>query len=91
MSKQLSTQDAFYFRKAMPEGVKTGFCVILCGLRNDKNGNRRYEATVVDVDALVWGSLGGPSTGAFRYRFTGHCMSERDEAKWALDHLHLAR
>lgn len=91
MHKQLSTQDAFYFEKAMPEGGKTRFCVIVCGVKNDENGNRRYEATVVDVDALLWRPFDGPSVGAFRYRFTGHCMSMRDEAEWALDHLHLAR
>lgn len=78
--RSLSVQDAFLIKRGQSE-----FCVTLCGLTNNTNGNRRYEATVVDLGNL---SEDGAS-GAFRYRFTGHFMTPREEAEWALDHCHL--
>lgn len=88
-NRQLSTQNAFYFRgKRSPDAREKGFCIILCGLKNDRNGNRRYEATIVDIDDLVW-PYSGQWSGAFRYTFTGHCLSERDEAEWVLNNIHL--
>lgn len=80
------TANAFLFSKKMPEGGKSQFCVTLSKLRNDANGNLRYEATVIDVDELVWPFNGGRCQ-ATKLRFTGHCMSERDEAEWAVDYL----
>lgn len=82
-ARELSAQDAFLFERIAPK--PTSHIVILCDLENDRNGNRRYEATVVDVGHLA---LNGKA-GAFRYRFTGHCGTPRDEAEWALDNLHL--
>lgn len=80
-SRQLSTQDAFLL---VDNAQGKMHVVTLCGLRNDENGNRRYEATVVDLTDI--GARG--KTGAFRYRFTGHCMAPAQEAEWALNHLH---
>ena len=81
MAKRLSTQNAFFFNEG---GVE--YAVVLCGLRNDVNGNRRYEATVVDLNDLMQDDR---ASGAFRYRFTGHCACEREEAEFALRQLHL--
>lgn len=84
MARQLSTQSAFLICRPDPEPGVCGsksYCVTLSGLRNDVNGNRRYEAIVVDLDDL---SQDDRSSGAFRYRFTGHCSSEREEAEFAL-------
>lgn len=80
------TVDAFLFFKKLPKGGKTQFCVTLGKLRNDVNGNLRYEATVTDVDDLVW-PFNGCRCQSTKLRFTGHCMSERDEAEWAVDYL----
>ena len=82
MTKELSVQDAFMFIK----GDKL-YAVVLCGLKNDANGNRRYEATVVDLTDL--GARG--KGGAFRYRFTWHCGTPAEEAEWALSELHLKK
>ena len=78
MARKLQAQSAFYFH---PESFHDGYCVILVGLKNDVNGNRRYEATVVDLEDLQKDDW---KADANRFRFTGHCMSERDEAKFAL-------
>ena len=80
MARQLSTQDAFLL-------MGGDYLVILCGLKNDRNGNRRYEATVVNLIDLG----GRGKSGAFRYTFTGHCMSPKDEAEWALLNIHLTK
>ena len=84
MAKKLKTLNAFYVNERLPSGATYRFCVILKGLRNDVNGNKRYEAALVDTyDCLL---LGGPydkmPVKAIRYTFTGHCLSERDEAEW---------
>lgn len=81
MSRQLTTQNAFCFAV---EDIR--YSVTLIGLKNDPNGNRRYEAIVIDLDDLLRDDR---ASGAFRYRFTGHCMRERDEAEFALTRLHL--
>ena len=81
MAKRLSTQNAFFFKDGDIE-----YSVTLIGLRNDVNGNRRYEAIVVDLDDL---RSDDRASGAFRYRFTGHCACEREEAEFALRQRHL--
>ena len=83
MTKELSTQDAFFFKDGDVE-----YSVTLVGLKNDVNGNRRYEAIVVDLDDL---RSDDRASGAFRYRFTGHMMTPRQEAEWALKRIHLKK
>ena len=78
--------NAFFFLKDRPKAGKTRFCVTLRKLRNDVNGNLRYEATIVDIDDLVW-PFNRSQCHATELRFTGHCMSEKDEAEWAVDYL----
>ena len=63
------------------------FVVTMERLSNDRNGNARYKATVsilTDHD-----KTGGEYTLdheaeaiARVYTFTGHCQSERNEARW---------
>ena len=83
MTKQLSTQDAFNL------GGSDGklYIVILTGIKNDVNGNRRYEATIVQHNDL-WNR---GKSGAFRYHFTGHMMTPQQEAEWALEQIHLKK
>ena len=83
MARELSTQDAFIFDGE--NGAK--YAVALCGLKNDDNGNRRYEAIVIDVGNLILNK----ASGAFRYRFTGHSMSPMDEAEYAVNQIHLKK
>ena len=77
--KQLSTKSAFRFKKDGKD-----YIVTLGGLKNDINGNRRYEACIVNLSNLPAG--GACASFAYRYTFTGHCLAEVDEAEFALDY-----
>ena len=57
------------------------YIVVLEGLKNDINGNRRFKATIIDRNATA-------TSMSAVYTFTGHCMTEREEAEWVLN-LHL--
>ena len=82
--KFMKPANAFCFAKTIPGLGKSQYCVILKKLHNDVNGNCRYEATIVDIDELIWPF----DTGALetdRFKFTGHSQTEEYEAEWALD------
>ncbi len=76
--------NAFLFSKVVPGLGKSQYCVILKKLHNDVNGNCRYEATIVDVDELLWPFDTRPLE-TDRFKFTGHSQTEKYEAEWALD------
>ena len=78
MVKRLNTEFSFLFLRD-----DSAYCVVLFGIGNDVNGNRRYEAFVSNVTAISENNRVG---GASHYRFTGHCMGPQDEAQWILDH-----
>lgn len=72
MTKRLQAVETYHF----------GFySVVLEGLKNDNNGNRRFKATIIDNNATT-------TSMSTVYTFTGHCMTERQEAEWILQ-LHL--
>lgn len=85
--KKNISMKVFFFEKKLPKRSKSLFSVTISKLRNDVNGNLRYEATVVDVTEKTWINYSGDEYQATRVRFTGHGMSERDEAEWAVDYL----
>lgn len=71
MTKKLQSVETYHF----------GFyIVVLEGLKNDNNGNRRFKATIIYCNAT--------NSMSAVYTFTGHCMTEREEAEWILQ-LHL--
>lgn len=53
------------------------YIVIICFDHWTNNGNAVYDAEIINLDKFddVW-------TGVHHYRFTGHCMSEADEARY---------
>lgn len=76
--------NAFCFEKTVPYCGKVEFWVILKKLCNDVNGNRRYEAIIVDIDKLEnW--IFDRAVEIDRFEFTGHSQTESYEAEWALD------
>ena len=80
----MKPSNAFLFSKVVPGLGKSQYCVILKKLHNDVNGNCRYEATIVDVDELLW-PFDTRALETDRFKFTGHSQTERYEAEWALD------
>ena len=59
-----------------------GYAVTLTRLRNDINGNPRYQAELIPLDNLTkYGS-----SCAIRYTFTGHFLSEKGEAERVVEY-----
>ena len=86
MAKKLQPLNVFRLKRRDERITIHDYFVILKGLPNDANGNKRYEALVFAPNDPVEGTpLEQPY--AHRVRFTGHCMPEKDEAEWALDYL----
>lgn len=86
MVKELQPLSVFRIERRDERITTHTYFVILESLPNDVNGNKRYEALVFKLNDLVEGTpLKQPY--AHRIRFTGHCMSEKDEAEWAVDYL----
>lgn len=56
------------------------YAVTMERINNAKSGCPRWDVTITDLDAL--NSRSG--AGAYRYRFSGHHMSEADEAREAV-------
>ena len=56
------------------------YIVTLTRIHNDVNGNPRFEAVITNHDVM----LSDGYANAYRYRFTGHYMAERQEAEWIL-------
>ena len=72
MIKRLQAVETYHF---------ANYDVVLEGLKNDNNGNRRFKATIVDHTTAA-------TSMSAVYTFTGHCSPEREEAEWILQ-LHL--
>lgn len=73
MTKQLTNSTAYHIK---------GYIVTLTHIRNDANGNPRFQADIAhlgDLNARHQSSVA-------RYTFTGHYASDADEAKWILAH-----
>jgi len=85
--KKNISMKVFFFEKKPPKRGNLLFSVTINKLRNDVNGNLRYEATIVDISNRAWMNYNGSEYQATLVRFTGHGMSERDEAEWAVDYL----
>ena len=73
MTRQLTTATAYIIGNHL---------VTLSHLLNDRNGNLRYQAEIVNLEYA--GKC--KNAAAFRYTFTGHYFSEPEEAKWILAH-----
>lgn len=82
--KFMKPADAFCFGKDVPSCGEVEFWVILKKLRNDKNGNLQYEATIVDLELLEMWMFDKP-VAIDSFKFTGHSQTEEYEAEWALD------
>ena len=69
----MNVKDTYKFSK---DGET--YIVTLSRVKKDVNNNPRYEAEII-VIADNYLSL------AYVYRFTGHYMDDREEAKWIVD------
>lgn len=86
MVKKLQPLNVFHLRRSDERLSTHVYFVILKSLPNDVNGNKRYEALAFGPNDPVEGTPLEQPYG-HRIRFTGHCMSEKDEAEWVLDYL----
>lgn len=59
---------------------RCNYLVTLTRLKNTYCGQPRYEASIIKTDVL------GSYIGTFVYRFTGHYMSEIDEARFIVEY-----
>ena len=59
---------------------RKNYLVTIQHLKNTYMGESRYEATIINVD------IQGTYIGSFVYRFTGHNMSEIDEARFIVNY-----
>jgi len=61
--------------------IEFGFyTVTLQRIKNGQYGTPRYEAVIIYT-----GPDRGMDRGGYKYRFTGHYYSERQEAEWILE------
>ena len=59
-----------------------GYAVVLTRIRNDVNGNPRYQAELIPL-----GTLNACQYSCVaRYTFTGHYMADADEAKHIVEY-----
>lgn len=65
---------------------KAEYIVMLEGLKNDRNGNRRYKATIATIPT----SFEHSSALVRVYTFTGHAQSETLEALWIVERMEKA-
>jgi len=74
MVKKLQPVNSYHI-----EHNGNSYLVTMVGLKNDRNGNKRYEATITGADVchIQYGRA-----YSFRYTFTGHCFGEDEEALW---------
>jgi len=56
------------------------YTVTLQRIKNGQYGTPRYEAVIIYT-----GEDRGMDRAAYKYRFTGHYYSERQEAEWILE------
>lgn len=52
---------------------KGKYLVVLEGLKNDVNGNRRFKARIINLDHITY---------AVVYTFKGHYLGEKGECEW---------
>jgi hypothetical protein len=57
------------------------YAVVLETIKNDNNGNKRFKATIIDCGENCMPNSRAEATV---YTFTGHCMTNRQEAEWIL-------
>ena len=71
MLKRLNNVDVIEFAE---------YLVVLESIKNAPSGAPRYEATVIYI-----GQERGINRSGYKYRFTGHYLSERQEAEYILN------
>lgn len=76
MTKRLMNSYAYLVKR------KGTYAVTLTRINNDVNGNPRYQADIIDLDFLTKAN----TACSARYTFTGHHMSEQEEAEWIVDY-----
>jgi len=76
MTKRLFNSDTYKVNTDRGD-----YAVVLERLKNDVNGNPRFEAYIVVLE--VFGEHVSPEYYfTAHYRFSGHYMNAQDEAKW---------
>lgn len=79
MTKRFDNKNTY-----LVERDERKYAVTLSRIKNDVNGNPRFEALITDLEDLA----SGYST-TYTYRFSGHHMSNKNEAMWILVFRHL--
>ena len=77
MTKRLMNSTTYRVLAGTPTTGIDAYAVTLTRIRNDVNGNPRFQADITNLDDLA----NNRNAMTARYTFTGHYMSEYDEAR----------